>query len=91
MCVCACVFVSPLQMKLLSKSVNSILDTQKIEMSQYMNLFYPATDWMLQIIAYRTPDSILVDFLEKCKNCKKFVFLLVFANLLLCYFDCVSL
>nr|KAG5704115.1 hypothetical protein BaRGS_009645 [Batillaria attramentaria] len=54
--------------QLQSDSVQNVLAAQKMEMPQYLTLFSPALDWILQCLAHRASDATLTATLEKCRQ-----------------------
>ncbi|XP_068761275.1 VPS35 endosomal protein-sorting factor-like [Montipora capricornis] len=54
--------------QLQSDSVQNILAEQRLEMPQYLQLYPPALDWILQCIAQKSPESTLTDILNRCKQ-----------------------
>ncbi|CAI8033056.1 VPS35 endosomal protein-sorting factor-like [Geodia barretti] len=51
-----------------SDHVQNTLGLQGLEMSQYMHLFWPAVEWILQCIAYKASEATLDDVLAKIKE-----------------------
>ncbi|XP_020910868.1 UPF0505 protein C16orf62 homolog [Exaiptasia diaphana] len=54
--------------QLQSDSVQNTLATQRLEMQQYLQLFPPALDWILQCVAHKTSETALTDILNRCKE-----------------------
>ncbi|XP_048575354.1 VPS35 endosomal protein-sorting factor-like isoform X2 [Nematostella vectensis] len=54
--------------QLQSDTVQNTLAVQRLEMHQYLQLYPPALDWVLQCVAHGTPESTLTDILERCKE-----------------------
>ncbi|CAH3037318.1 unnamed protein product [Porites lobata] len=54
--------------QLQSDTVQNILAEQRLEMPQYLQLYPPALDWILQCIAQKSPESTLTDILNRCKQ-----------------------
>ncbi|XP_068610312.1 VPS35 endosomal protein-sorting factor-like [Brachionichthys hirsutus] len=50
------------------ESVQRQLALQRVEMSEYLTLYSPAINWILQSIAYRAPEPLLTEMMERCKN-----------------------
>ncbi|KAG8558157.1 hypothetical protein GDO81_016885 [Engystomops pustulosus] len=51
-----------------SDTVQNQLAVQAVEIPIYLTLYSPAIDWMLRCIAYRAPDSLLTEMMERCKK-----------------------
>ncbi|XP_066432356.1 VPS35 endosomal protein-sorting factor-like [Eleutherodactylus coqui] len=51
-----------------SDTVQNQLAVQSVEIPIYLTLYSPAIDWMLRCIAYRAPDSLLTEMMERCKK-----------------------
>lgn len=51
-----------------SQSVQNQLIQQKVEAPEYLTLYSPAINWILQCIAYRAPESLLTEMMERCKK-----------------------
>jgi hypothetical protein len=51
-----------------SDQVQNALGLQGLEMSQYIHLFWPAVEWILQCIAYKASEATLDDVLAKIKE-----------------------
>ncbi|PFX19484.1 UPF0505 protein C16orf62 [Stylophora pistillata] len=49
-------------------TVQNILAEQRLEMPQYLQLYPPALDWILQCVAQKSPESTLTDILNRCKK-----------------------
>ena len=49
-------------------SVQKILTVQKLEMPSYLTLYSPALDWIMQCLAYKGSEDILMTVLEKVKT-----------------------
>ncbi|XP_038064522.1 VPS35 endosomal protein-sorting factor-like [Patiria miniata] len=49
-------------------SVQNILAIQRLEMANYLSLYSPALDWILQCIAHHATEDILTEILAKCKK-----------------------
>jgi len=54
--------------QLQSDTVQNILAEQRLEMPQYLQLYPPALDWILQCIAQKSPESTITDILNRCKQ-----------------------
>ncbi|XP_020613263.1 UPF0505 protein C16orf62-like [Orbicella faveolata] len=54
--------------QLQSDTVQNILAEQRLEMPQYLQLYPPALDWILQCIAQKSPESTLTDILNRCEK-----------------------
>ncbi|KAL9957403.1 hypothetical protein ACROYT_G039035 [Oculina patagonica] len=54
--------------QLQSDTVQNILAEQRLEMPQYLQLYPPGLDWILQCIAQKSPESTLTDILNRCKQ-----------------------
>ncbi|KAM4715602.1 VPS35 endosomal protein-sorting factor-like isoform 2-T2 [Anableps anableps] len=48
-------------------SVQKQLHLQKVEVPVYLTLYSPAINWILQCIAYRAPEQLLTEMMERCK------------------------
>ncbi|XP_059139678.1 VPS35 endosomal protein-sorting factor-like [Physella acuta] len=48
--------------------VQNIMAMQKLEMPQYLTLFSPALDWILQCLAHSASEKLLNQTLDKCKE-----------------------
>uniref|UniRef100_A0A669CA17 VPS35 endosomal protein-sorting factor-like n=1 Tax=Oreochromis niloticus TaxID=8128 RepID=A0A669CA17_ORENI len=51
-----------------SENVRAQLVLQMVEMPEYLTLYSPAISWILQCIAYRAPESLLTEMMERCKK-----------------------
>uniref|UniRef100_A0A8C5QFY2 VPS35 endosomal protein-sorting factor-like n=1 Tax=Leptobrachium leishanense TaxID=445787 RepID=A0A8C5QFY2_9ANUR len=51
-----------------SDTVQNQLAVQMVEIPIYLTLYSPAIDWMLQCIAYRAPEALLTEMMERCKK-----------------------
>ncbi|NXD63155.1 CP062 protein, partial [Eolophus roseicapillus] len=49
-------------------TVQNQLVVQCVEIPLYLTLYSPAIDWILQCIAYRAPEVLLTEMMERCKN-----------------------
>uniref|UniRef100_A0A8C5FR57 VPS35 endosomal protein-sorting factor-like n=1 Tax=Gadus morhua TaxID=8049 RepID=A0A8C5FR57_GADMO len=49
-------------------SVQNQLVLQHVEIPQYLTLYSPAIHWILQCVAYRAPDPLLTEMMERCKK-----------------------
>ncbi|XP_066291616.1 VPS35 endosomal protein-sorting factor-like isoform X2 [Branchiostoma lanceolatum] len=54
--------------QLQSDSVQNILAVQQMEMAQYLHLYTPALDWILQCVAHRASEDTMTEVLEHCKK-----------------------
>ncbi|KAK2564040.1 VPS35 endosomal protein-sorting factor-like [Acropora cervicornis] len=54
--------------RLQSDTVQNTLAEQQLEMPQYLQLYPPALDWILQCIAQKSPESTISDILDRCKE-----------------------
>ncbi|XP_058794245.1 VPS35 endosomal protein-sorting factor-like [Phymastichus coffea] len=54
--------------KLFTQSVKSDLLRQNLSLHSYLNLYTPALDWILQVLATTAPESLLTEVLNKCKE-----------------------
>ncbi|XP_045924541.1 VPS35 endosomal protein-sorting factor-like isoform X1 [Micropterus dolomieu] len=50
------------------ESVQNQLVLQRVEMPEYLTLYSPAINWILQCIAYRAPEPLLTEMMERCKK-----------------------
>ncbi|XP_077407451.1 VPS35 endosomal protein-sorting factor-like isoform X3 [Vanacampus margaritifer] len=50
------------------ESVRSQLLAQRVEMPEYLTLYSPAVNWILQCSAYRAPETLLTEMMERCKK-----------------------
>ncbi|XP_027885160.1 VPS35 endosomal protein-sorting factor-like isoform X2 [Xiphophorus couchianus] len=48
-------------------SVQKQLHMQKVEVPAYLTLYSPAINWILQCVAYRAPEQLLTEMMERCK------------------------
>ncbi|KAM8836401.1 VPS35 endosomal protein-sorting factor-like isoform 1-T2 [Spinachia spinachia] len=51
-----------------SESVQNQLVLQRVEVPEYLTLYSPAINWILQCIAYRAPEPLLTEMMERCKK-----------------------
>ncbi|KAM4697629.1 VPS35 endosomal protein-sorting factor-like [Rhinophrynus dorsalis] len=51
-----------------SDTVQNQLAVQAVEIPVYLTLYSPAIDWMLRCIAYRAPEALLTEMMERCKK-----------------------
>ncbi|KAM9304823.1 VPS35 endosomal protein-sorting factor-like isoform 2-T2 [Gastrophryne carolinensis] len=51
-----------------SDTVQNQLAVQAVEIPIYLTLYSPAIDWMLRCIAYRAPEALLTEMMERCKK-----------------------
>uniref|UniRef100_A0A667YS15 VPS35 endosomal protein-sorting factor-like n=1 Tax=Myripristis murdjan TaxID=586833 RepID=A0A667YS15_9TELE len=49
-------------------SVQNQLVLQRVEIPEYLTLYSPAINWILQCIAYRAPEPLLTEMMERCKK-----------------------
>lgn len=49
-------------------TVQNLLVVQCVEIPLYLTLYSPAIDWILQCIAYRAPEALLTEMMERCKK-----------------------
>ncbi|KAF7704892.1 hypothetical protein HF521_020178 [Silurus meridionalis] len=49
-------------------SVQNQLVIQRVEIPVYLTLYSPAIHWILQCVAYRAPDLLLTEMMERCKK-----------------------
>uniref|UniRef100_A0A8B9NWQ4 VPS35 endosomal protein-sorting factor-like n=1 Tax=Apteryx owenii TaxID=8824 RepID=A0A8B9NWQ4_APTOW len=49
-------------------TVQNQLVAQCVEIPLYLTLYSPAIDWILQCIAYRAPEVLLTEMMERCKK-----------------------
>ncbi|CAL1604893.1 unnamed protein product [Knipowitschia caucasica] len=49
------------------ESVQNQLVVQRVEMPEYLTLYSPAINWLLQCVAYRAPEALLTEMMERCK------------------------
>uniref|UniRef100_UPI003AAA9D70 VPS35 endosomal protein-sorting factor-like isoform X2 n=1 Tax=Centroberyx gerrardi TaxID=166262 RepID=UPI003AAA9D70 len=49
-------------------SVQNQLVLQRVEIPEYLTLYCPAINWILQCIAYRAPEPLLTEMMERCKK-----------------------
>ncbi|XP_054246914.1 VPS35 endosomal protein-sorting factor-like isoform X2 [Indicator indicator] len=49
-------------------TVQNQLVEQCVEIPLYLTLYSPAIDWILQCIAYRAPEVLLTEMMERCKK-----------------------
>ena len=52
---------------LFSSSINSDLLRQNLCLHSYLNLYTPALDWILQVLAATATESLLTEVLDQCK------------------------
>uniref|UniRef100_A0A3Q3KWI5 VPS35 endosomal protein-sorting factor-like n=1 Tax=Labrus bergylta TaxID=56723 RepID=A0A3Q3KWI5_9LABR len=50
------------------ESVQNQLVQQRVEVPEYLTLYSPAINWILQCIAYRAPEVLLTEMMERCKK-----------------------
>ncbi|XP_077595458.1 VPS35 endosomal protein-sorting factor-like [Stigmatopora nigra] len=50
------------------EAVGGQLQAQRVEMPEYLTLYSPAINWILQCSAYRAPESRLTEMMERCKK-----------------------
>ncbi|XP_061667033.1 VPS35 endosomal protein-sorting factor-like isoform X2 [Syngnathoides biaculeatus] len=50
------------------ESVRNQLIVQRVEMPEYLTLYSPAINWILQCSAYRAPETLLTEMMERCKK-----------------------
>uniref|UniRef100_A0A674MV53 VPS35 endosomal protein-sorting factor-like n=1 Tax=Takifugu rubripes TaxID=31033 RepID=A0A674MV53_TAKRU len=50
------------------ENVQNQLVLQRVEVPEYLTLYSPAINWILQCIAYRAPESLLTEMMERCKT-----------------------
>ncbi|KAM7382046.1 hypothetical protein PAMA_012755 [Pampus argenteus] len=50
------------------ESVQNQLVLQRVEVPEYLTLYSPAINWILQCIAYRAPEPLLVEMTGRCKK-----------------------
>uniref|UniRef100_A0A7N8YHA4 VPS35 endosomal protein-sorting factor-like n=1 Tax=Mastacembelus armatus TaxID=205130 RepID=A0A7N8YHA4_9TELE len=50
------------------ESVRNQLVQQRVEVPEYLTLYSPAISWILQCIAYRAPEPLLTEMMERCKK-----------------------
>ncbi|XP_068100901.1 VPS35 endosomal protein-sorting factor-like isoform X1 [Hyperolius riggenbachi] len=51
-----------------SDTVQNQLAVQAVEIPIYLTLYSPAIDWMLRCIAYRAPEALLTEMMERCRK-----------------------
>ncbi|XP_041829823.1 VPS35 endosomal protein-sorting factor-like [Melanotaenia boesemani] len=51
-----------------SESIQNQLVIQRVEVPEYLTLYSPAINWILQCIAYRAPEPLLTEMMERCKT-----------------------
>ncbi|KAE8284508.1 hypothetical protein D5F01_LYC17841 [Larimichthys crocea] len=49
-------------------SVQNQLVLQRVEVPEYLTLYSPAINWILQCIAYRAPELLLTEMMDRCKK-----------------------
>ncbi|KAL7857440.1 hypothetical protein SRHO_G00163390 [Serrasalmus rhombeus] len=49
-------------------TVQNQLVIQRVEIPVYLTLYSPAIHWILQCVAYRAPDVLLTEMMERCKK-----------------------
>ncbi|XP_046425183.1 VPS35 endosomal protein-sorting factor-like [Neodiprion virginianus] len=54
--------------QLFSQTIKADLNKQNIPTSSYLNLYTPALDWILQVMASSAPESLLIEILARCKQ-----------------------
>lgn len=50
------------------ESVQNQLVMQRVELPEYLTLYTPAINWILQCVAYRAPEVLLTEMIERCKR-----------------------
>ena len=54
-------------------SVQNVLAAQTLDLSEYLTLYSPGLDWILQCVAHKAPEKTLVEVLEKSnKHCNRY-------------------
>ncbi|XP_062331258.1 VPS35 endosomal protein-sorting factor-like isoform X1 [Osmerus eperlanus] len=49
-------------------SVQNQLVLQRVEVPVYLTLYSPAINWILQCVAYKAPEALLTEMMERCKK-----------------------
>ncbi|XP_028669604.2 VPS35 endosomal protein-sorting factor-like [Erpetoichthys calabaricus] len=49
-------------------SVQNQLVMQSVEIPVYLTLYSPAIDWIMQCLAYRAPEALLTEMMERCRK-----------------------
>ncbi|KAM4623948.1 VPS35 endosomal protein-sorting factor-like isoform 2-T2 [Polymixia lowei] len=49
-------------------SVQNQLVLQRVEIPEYLTLYSPAIHWILQCVAYRAPEVLLTEMMDRCKK-----------------------
>ncbi|KAG2455769.1 CP062 protein, partial [Polypterus senegalus] len=49
-------------------SVQNQLVMQNVEIPVYLTLYSPAIDWIMQCLAYRAPEVLLTEMMERCRK-----------------------
>ena len=63
-------------------SIVYILKQQKVEQAKYLSLYSPGLDWILQCIAYKAPQAVLGQVLDKGgKLCKRYKNIVLFLRI----------
>ncbi|XP_059835392.1 VPS35 endosomal protein-sorting factor-like isoform X1 [Hypanus sabinus] len=50
------------------ETVQNQLAVQRVEIPIYLTLYSPAIDWILQCIAYKAPEALLTEMMDRCKK-----------------------
>ncbi|XP_077062071.1 VPS35 endosomal protein-sorting factor-like isoform X3 [Siphateles boraxobius] len=50
------------------ESVQNQLGLQRVEIPIYLTLYSPAIHWILQCVAYRAPEVLLTEMMDRCKK-----------------------
>ena len=52
--------------------MQNVLAAQNLDLGEYLTLYSPALDWLLQCVAHKAKDSVLVEVLDKSnKHCNR--------------------
>lgn len=62
------IITSPFIFQLTCVHVQNELLRQKVDFTAYVTLYSPALDWILQCIAYKAPENLLTQIIDRCKK-----------------------
>eukprot|EP01121_Diplochlamys_sp_Union-15-3_P005331 TRINITY_DN15662_c0_g1_i1.p1 TRINITY_DN15662_c0_g1~~TRINITY_DN15662_c0_g1_i1.p1 ORF type:complete len:475 (+),score=91.91 TRINITY_DN15662_c0_g1_i1:48-1427(+) len=63
------------QERFTEEHLKTMIESRRVTKSEYLDLYSPALDWILQCLAFRANESILNDVLEKYQKCKNGILL----------------
>ncbi|XP_034049227.1 VPS35 endosomal protein sorting factor-like isoform X1 [Thalassophryne amazonica] len=50
------------------RQISSVSMQNQLEVPEYLTLYSPAISWILQCIAYRAPDPLLTEMMDRCRK-----------------------